>query len=315
MKVHRVAAAALTTVASLSLASAAVAADSGTLLGGGSHGTASAARPAPAPAPKAGAAVVVGDVSPAPGGPCGPAVTTVQAASAGPSFTVPGAGVITSYSYFANAAPGTVRANFFTPGPAVGHWTLVGKTPASPVTVSTLNTFPTRIPVPAGTSVGITISSGAMDCGHATSNAGDVLSYQAGFNPDTQTDLTASSAAGLHTNIAATWEPDADADGFGDVSQDLCPQSGTTQVACPAPDTSVKKPKLLRSGKVRIKFGSTIAGSTFTCAIDGKATKACKSPLTKRFSLGKHTIVVTAISPQGIADPTPFRGKFRIVRR
>jgi hypothetical protein len=313
MKLHLVAAAAITAAASMSIASAAVAADSGSLLSGGAH-RAAAAQPAQATALKAGL-VSLGQTSPPGGPPCGGPVTTVQAASAGPAYTVPGAGVITSYSYYANATAGTVRANLFTPGPAASHWTLVAKTPATPVTVNTINTFATRLPVPAGTTLGISVSDGAMDCGFVTGSPADVMNYQAGFNPDTQTDLTATALPTARTNIAATWEPDVDGDGFGDVTQDACPQSKATQAACPAPDTTVKKPKLLRSGKTKIKFKSTIPGSTFTCAIDGKAAKACKSPLTKRFKLGKHKIVVTAISPFGIADPTPFRGKFKIVRR
>lgn len=314
MKLQLGAAAVLTAVASLTLAPMAGAAGSGTLLGGGGDRTAPQARPAPAPAPKA-AAVTLGEIS-TPGGPnCGAAATTVQAASAGTSYTTPGAGVLVSYSVWANATPGSVRLNVFTPGPAVGHFTQVAKTALTPVTVNTVNTFPVRVPVPAGAILGASNTVASMDCGRITGTAADVLGFGSPFDPDTQTDLTAAFLSGARANVSAVWEPDADGDGFGDVSQDACPQSKTSQVACPAPDTSVKKPKLLASGKVRIKFKSTIAGSTFTCAIDGKAAKACKSPLTKRFSLGKHKIVVTAISPQGIADPTPFKGKFRIVRR
>jgi hypothetical protein len=297
----------------LSIASAA--AGAGTVLGGEGQRATTTARPIPAPAPKAGTAVTLGATSPAPGNPCGPVLTGVQRASTGAPYTVPGAGVITSYSYYARAIPGNVRAVAFVPGPAAGHWTLVGKTAFTPVTVSSLNTFPTRLPVPAGATLGVGISVSTMDCGAPTGNPADVLDFQVGFDADTQTDLTANSAPGVHANISAVWEPDVDGDLFGDVSQDLCPQSKLTQAACPAPDTSVKKPKLLASGKVKITFTSTIAGSTFTCAIDGKAAKPCRSPLKKHFSFGKHKVVVTAISPFGIADPTPFTGKFRLVRR
>lgn len=315
MKAHLAAAAVLTAVASLSLASTAMAAAPDTLVGSAQRTTAPT-RHAPAPAPKAGTAVTLGEIS-TPGGPsCGLVGTTVQASSSGPSFTTPGAGVIVSYSVYANANPGSVRLNVFTPGPAVGHFTQVGKSALTPVTVSSVNTFPVRVPVPAGALLGASNSASNMDCGRLVGTASDVIGFGSPFNPDTETDLNpVGFLSSARANISAVWEPDVDGDGFGDVSQDACPQSKTTQVTCPAPDTTVKKPRLLASGKVKITFKSTIAGSTFTCAIDGKKAKACKSPLTKRYSFGKHKIVVTAISPQGIADPTPFKGKFRLFRR
>jgi hypothetical protein len=114
--------------------------------------------------------------------------------------------------------------------------------------------------------------------------------------------------------VSAVVESDADGDGYGDVTQDLCPQSATTQAACPAPDTTVtKKPKKSSTNrKVKIKFTSTIAGSKFTCAVDKKAAKPCTSPFKKKFKYGKHKVVITAISPAGIVDPTPATVKFKI---
>ena len=110
-------------------------------------------------------------------------------------------------------------------------------------------------------------------------------------------------------NISAVLEPDVDGDQYGDISQDLCPQSKLTQAACPAPDTKVtKKPKKRSAArKAKIKFSSTIAGSTFTCAVDGKAAKPCTSPFKKKFKVGKHTVVITATSAVGIVDPTRRR--------
>ena len=64
--------------------------------------------------------------------------------------------------------------------------------------------------------------------------------------------------------------------------------------------------------KAKIKFTSTVAGSTFTCALDGKAAKPCTSPYKKRVKIGKHTVVITATSPFGIVDPTPATVKFKV---
>jgi hypothetical protein len=64
--------------------------------------------------------------------------------------------------------------------------------------------------------------------------------------------------------------------------------------------------------KATIKFSSTIAGSTFTCAVDRLAAKPCTSPFRKKFKDGKHTVVITAVSPFGIVDPTPVTVKFKV---
>lgn len=290
----------------LTTQSPALAAD--TLVGGASEGT-TVARPIAPPSAKAGTAVTVGE--PVIGGSsCGTTGAILQVTSTGPSYTVPGAGVITGFSYAANAIPGAMRALFFTPGPAVGHFTLVGKTAANAVAPGMLNSWATRVPVPAGTTLGLQVSDADMNCGIETPNVNDLAAFQNTFNPDVQTDLAGTPIPGVRAGVSAVWEPDTDRDGFGDVSQDACPQSATTQAACPAPDTKPKGKHPVTSngrGTVKIKFKSTIPGSTFTCAVDNKAAKRCSSPFKKRFSLGRHKVVITAISPAGIADPKPLK--------
>ena len=156
---------------------------------------------------------------------------------------------------------------------------------------------------------------GAVSCSKQTADPADVYGG-AIFDPTTSTNLPLSSQiSSRQLNLAAVWEPDADGDGFGDVSQDLCPQLATTAGACPTPDTKVKKPKLVGPRKVKFTFTSTIPGSTFRCAIDSNNFVPCANPLKKKFSFGKHVILVAAVSPAGIVDPTPFKGKFKLVRR
>jgi hypothetical protein len=115
-------------------------------------------------------------------------------------------------------------------------------------------------------------------------------------------------------NVSAVVESDADGDGYGDVSQDLCPQSKLSQAACPAPDTTVTKAPKKKSTKRKatIKFTATVPGSTFTCAVDKKAAKPCTSPFKKKYKYGKHTVVITATSPAGLVDPTPVTVKFKV---
>jgi len=271
----------------------------------------------PASAAKAGTTVTIGQVDPGTTIAC-PALTVVQAASVGPSYTVPaGGGVITSYSHKANATAGQVRVVAFTSG-GVNTWNLVGKSTLSTVTVNTLNTFATRVPVPAGAQLGLQTTSSGMGCAFTTGAAGDVFHYNFAFNPDTQTTLAATVyPAGARSNVSAVVESDADHDGFGDVTQDACPGLASTQAACPVPDTIItKKPaKVSTTSYVKIKFRSTVPGSTFMCSLDGKRFKPCSSPYTKRLGLGRHKVKVQAVSPLGLVDPTPAIAKFRITAR
>jgi len=224
--------------------------------------------------------------------------------------------VVTSFSYNANATAGQVRALFFKPSTTPGNWTLQGKTALAAVTPNTLNTFPTRVPVQAGVVLGAQTTVNAMNCA-GPGVAGDVASFNFAYNPDASTELTpTSNVPGYRFNMSVVVESDADGDGYGDVTQDACAESALTQAACPAPNTKVtKKPKKTSTQRnVKIKFSSTIAGSKFTCKVDKKAAKTCKSPLKKKFKYGKHKVVITAISPFGIVDPTPVKVKFKILK-
>ena len=60
-------------------------------------------------------------------------------------------------------------------------------------------------------------------------------------------------------------------------------------------------------------FDSTVAGSTFACALDGGAPTLCASPSTyASLGAGPHTFSVTATDPFGHADPTPARFAWRV---
>ena len=83
------------------------------------------------------------------------------------------------------------------------------------------------------------------------------------------------------------------------------------------PDTKfTKKPKTGFKNTTIMKFISTEAGSTFECKIDSKKLKPCNSPLKlKNLKLGKHKIQIRAIDGAGNVDPTPLRGKWKIIKK
>jgi hypothetical protein len=88
----------------------------------------------------------------------------------------------------------------------------------------------------------------------------------------------------------------------------------------PAPDTVLTKtPKhtvktTKRTAKVSFEFTSTIAGSTFTCSIDGKAFVPCTSGVTFKLKPGSHTFAVRATAG-GVTDPTPATYSFKVKRK
>ena len=279
--------------------------------------------------PKAATSTTIGQTGTGAG--CGAiSLTTIQTATAGsPVYTTP-AGVITSFSYQGNATPGQVQAVLYGPETSPGNRTLVAKSAKATSAASVLNTFPTRVPVTAGLTLGVWTQSD-MACTFPAA-VGDQI-QSALVDPDVSPAYASiGGSPSARVNVSAVVESDADGDGYGDVSQDLCPQSDLSQAACPvpdptvtkppdttvtkAPDTTVTKAPARRSTKrqAKVKFSSTIAGSTFTCAVDDKAAKPCTSPFKKKYKYGKHQVVITAVSPAGIVDATPVTVTFTVTR-
>jgi hypothetical protein len=262
--------------------------------------------------PKAATSTTIGQTGAGAG--CGPlSLTTIQTATAGsPVYTTP-AGVITSFSHQGNATPGQVQAVLYGPETSPGNRTLVAKSAKAMSAANVLSTFPTRVPVTGGLTLGLWAQSGSMACTFPAAVGDQVQS--ALEDPDVSPAFVSiGGSPSARVNVSAVVESDADGDGYGDVSQDLCPQSKLSQAACPAPDTTVTKAPAKRTTKrqATIKFTSNVPGSTFTCAVDGKAAKPCTSPFKKRFKYGKHTVVITATSPVGLVDPTPVTVKFKV---
>jgi hypothetical protein len=232
------------------------------------------------------------------------------------SYSVPGSGVITSASHFATPqATGSMRVEFLKPGVAADVWDVVAYTPLLAMTPNAVNTWPLRIPVPAGTTVGIFMPASNVACNYA-GVTGDEVRAAAPADPSVDSSFEMSIPFdNIRLNLSAVWEPDVDGDGFGDASQDACPQLSAQQDACPAPLVTVtKKPKKKSTKRmVKIKFISSVPGSTYTCKVDRKRAKPCASPFKKRFRYGKHKVVITATSPVGIVG-TPVKVKFRIAR-
>ena len=82
------------------------------------------------------------------------------------------------------------------------------------------------------------------------------------------------------------------------------------------PRTKITKgaPKETDKTKVKFKFKSSEANSTFECKLDKKPYEPCSSPTKlKRLKKGKHEFKVRAVDAAGNVDPSPAKDKFKVV--
>lgn len=271
-------------------------------------------------APRAGTVISLGQASAGNLACFSSGTTSVQTqVSSGPGYVTPIAGVITSISYFAGATAGHIRLVFLKPGAVAGHYDSIGYTSPFTVTASTLNTFPVRTKVGSGVTLGLHVDTALMGCASSGFGITDTRA-EAVFDPATGSDFLPMGSAGFQRlDLAVTMEPDADNDGYGDVTQDLCPTSDLTHDTCvniTTPDTKFNKKPAKRGTKraIRASFTSTVPGSTFECSLDQRAFRACTSPYKKKVSYGRHVLKVQAVGPAGLVDQSPASVTFRVNR-
>lgn len=128
------------------------------------------------------------------------------------------------------------------------------------------------------------------------------VTYGAAIPGETRIAATQTSEGGTSELAFATTEPGPKKEGE---------EKDTT----PPQTKIVKGPKAkTHAKKVKFKFTSSEAGSTFKCKLDKKPVKSCKSPKTyKKLKPGKHVFKVWAIDKAGNKDPTPAKRKFKVL--
>jgi hypothetical protein len=240
-----------------------------------------------------------------------------------PSYTTT-AGVVTSWSSMALAAnPGTLELKIGREGPA-NTYTITGSSQPEPLVANRLNSFRTRIPVQAGDVLALYLPPQpfSIGCGIPTGNVGDTVKYYGAPVPDPAVGTvitTTTGNASLHLNVSARIEPDADGDGYGDLTQDACPALKNTHDDCLPPDTFLKTaPKKLvahgKTARAKVVFFASEEGSTFTCSVDGAPATPCASPLKLKLKRGKHTVTVVATDKVGNVDSTPLVVRIKVTK-
>jgi hypothetical protein len=116
--------------------------------------------------------------------------------------------------------------------PAGGNsYTLVGESLGGPLNLSGTTSSPARVPVQAGDHLGLGGTFLTVYCPE-TGDAGDVAGLIVG-TPSIGSTKEVELGTEAQVPVVAKIEPDVDGDGYGDETQDLCPQSATYQTACP----------------------------------------------------------------------------------
>jgi RTX calcium-binding nonapeptide repeat (4 copies) len=186
--------------------------------------------------PAASAATTLGQTSPTIGVSCGGGANSAyaQRSTGGPpSYQAPTAGVITSWSHEAQPGAGqSARLKVYRPTANPLQFVVVGNSVSEAITPSSLNIFPTRVPIEAGNVLGIAQTSvAAIRCVFETTNPGDVdVEGTGNDDPPGATTTFPSFFPTTRLNVTATLEPDCDNDGLGDETQDTnlstCPATG-----------------------------------------------------------------------------------------
>jgi len=277
-----------------------------------------------AAASPASAATQIGATFP-PTSPCTAGTTHLQTAPIA-TYQVPFTGVITSWSFEASATPPAQLKFKVAQNTSSGQWTTRADSDVEQPIAGALNTFPTRITVLAGDNIGLASPTGG-NCERGA--GGSFIEAVTASDPPPGTAASYSAAPNAQLDVSASLEPDADGDGFGDETQDNCPNLANpdqadgdgdgTGNACdtsPPETTITKQPKDKTKKKTAtFEFSSNEAASTFECSLDGKPFAPCTSPDTLKVKKGKHSFEVRARDAAGNLDASPAADTWKVKKK
>lgn len=226
----------------------------------------------------ASAATRIGDDCTAVGGTALYSAVQLSASPGALPQTAPTSGVITSWGFNSNvsgleSSPYTTRLKVLRSTPSSNAFVVVGESGRERIHNGS-NSFAARIPIQAGDRLGTTGGDAlAVSLYCEPKDPADTFGYTESDAPLGSTQ-TYSQTANVRLALFASIEPDADNDGYGDETQDACPQSAALQTPCPpvalSTSTQVKK------GSVTILVTSSTAAPVTVKGVAklGKGKKA-----------------------------------------
>jgi hypothetical protein len=220
--------------------------------------------------------------------------------------------------------------------PAGGaNYTVVAQAEGGTLNFSGVSTYSTRIPVQAGDLLGL---GGPISLFCATEDPADATAFTE-MTPAVGATSAFETETGIQVPVVAKIEPDVDGDGYGDETQDKCPQSAAYQTPCPVvtigslPTTAKNAVTLhvatslsapvgvtatvpLGKGKTATLTAAaqTVAPGTlgaFTLTLTPEVTKALKALPTKKSLTMSITASATNVtgSPSTSATTVPLQGQ------
>lgn len=253
------------------------------------------------------------------GNPCaGESVTggitfATLASGGGIPATVPGDGVITSWALNNGT---TVPAGLFSqalkvfrPTGVPTQYQVIGESAASPVSPG-INRFDTRISVKAGDVLGAsgTYEGEVITFYCATGNPADRFAYFLGSPSPGATVNSLAESEGIGAPVTARVEPDADGDGFGDETQDKCPQSNAVQAPCPTVTLSA-------SSIVRKGFARALITSNVQASVTVAGTVKLGKGKTAKLSGGVQVVTPGTIAKFTLIFPAGLKSKLKELSR
>jgi hypothetical protein len=187
--------------------------------------------------------------------------TTVETGTI--SYEVPaGGGVITSWATRTGKDAGTAKLKVFRKTAVATEFTVVGEDGPRQVKKETSPTFSgVRIPVQGGDQLGLIGSGTNCNSYHAGQNGYHSFAYDIGQDPAVGTTSPVKSGTSqMAIEVAATVEPDADGDNYGDETQDACLNNSLGhELPCPAlpgppappPIPDITAPQIILSSRAK----------------------------------------------------------------
>jgi hypothetical protein len=238
-----------------------------------------------------------------PDGNCSPR-TRIQLTSAGNSYVVPTAGVLTSWSFERSSSAGGAGVKLKVARAVGGDvFSIVGESALENPPVG-LSSYPTQVPVQPGDVLGLYTSPPSVFYCSGAAPGGSIGTGPFGSDPPPGTDSTFPASPNQRLSVSAMLEPDCDADGLGDESQDAdtlsCPP-GPQATITRAPKDRVKTKR--KRKRVTFEF-SSLEPATFECSLDGAVFAACSSPYSAKVRRGKHRFEVRGVDAGGNPGPS-----------
>ncbi len=211
--------------------------------------------------PTASAATEIGSDCQATNGAPNYTFVQLKKVSGSPPIAAPSGGVVTKWKVN-SAVPVAVgqKLQILRPTSNPNEFQTVAE--STPGTVSQgLNSFDTRLPIQAGDRPAVAGASGGSVPAPLYCETANPEDEMGALTPESTLGSTNTypPAPGLVAAISAVVEPDADNDGFGDETQDQCPQSAALQTACPVAVLSVSS--VVRKGFARVLVTSNTQAS------------------------------------------------------